>query len=231
MPIAGIANDHPLKQEFDALAKETLRLAEEFKHNRFKMIRRFVRFSRRPDLPTAMVLNGHFQIEDLINQLLLASIRHPEEVGEKFYFAERLSILRMISPLRRTSPFWTLVLKLNGLRNVVAHRLGQDKFGRLLRDINELVRKARPVESKNDNPDAILTRAFSAAIYQLEYLVTVTRHRNQVKQFWIRLDSDHPVEQSTVRLIRILDALVEHDIFDPKKKMLNPPATTLEKSI
>jgi hypothetical protein len=231
MPIAGIASDHPLKQDFDALAKETLRLAEEFKHNRFKMIRRFVRFTRRLDLPTAMVLNGHFQIEDLLNQLLLASISHPEELGEKFYFAERLSILRMISPLRRTSPFWTLILKLNGLRNAVAHRKGQDKFDRLLKDINELVGKARPSEGKDESPESILTGAFAAAIYQLEYLLTVTRHRNQVKQFWIRLESDHPIEQPTVRLIRILNALVEHDIFDPKKERVNPPVTTLEKSI
>jgi hypothetical protein len=159
------------------------------------------------------VLNGHLMIEELLNQLLSESVKHPKCLRDDYTFAERLNILQSVSPLASTALIWKLLAKLNGLRNAVAHGSDHKKKLKILRDIQRLIRESR-LRSENElnNPDWIITYAFAMASFDLDLLISATRLRNLVHRFLEKLGPEHPLALETFGMLQVLELAVIRDI-------------------
>jgi hypothetical protein len=70
---------------------------------------------------TLMVLRAHFDVEQALDRFIERVLYHPEHV-RNFRFSDKIRLVRACSPVGEEAPDWQVILKLNELRNEIAHR-------------------------------------------------------------------------------------------------------------
>jgi hypothetical protein len=68
-----------------------------------------------------MVLNAHFDVERSLDRFIERTFHHPEHIIN-FRFADKIRVIRASSPIGEEAPDWQVIIKLNELRNEIAHR-------------------------------------------------------------------------------------------------------------
>jgi hypothetical protein len=74
--------------------------------------------------PTVIILRGHLLMEELLDEVIAASLRHPSAVRDaRLTFFQKLCICQAIIGQVGGGHIWRAVKELNKLRNAVSHRL------------------------------------------------------------------------------------------------------------
>jgi hypothetical protein len=68
-----------------------------------------------------MILNAHFEVERSVDHFIERVFANPKHV-ENFRFSDKVRLIRAYSPIGEDEPEWQVIIKLNELRNVIAHR-------------------------------------------------------------------------------------------------------------
>lgn len=93
---------------------------------------------------TLIVLNGHLLVEELLVDLASFALSHPQYLPSKFSFHNLAHVVRAAVPQRSDDPCWELILKLNTLRNDLAHRLESTKRQATLSKLFEIHGQVQP---------------------------------------------------------------------------------------
>jgi hypothetical protein len=70
---------------------------------------------------TQMVLNAHFDVERTLDRFIERTFHNPEHV-RNFKFADKIRVIRAYAPIGEEAQDWQVIIKLNELRNEIAHR-------------------------------------------------------------------------------------------------------------
>jgi len=90
--------------------------------------KRFEELLGRVDETTLVVLKGHLLIEEMLESIITKFVFHPEFVEEaSLRFAQKVAIARSMSLDEHENEMWQLAIKLNSLRNELAHSLSSPK--------------------------------------------------------------------------------------------------------
>lgn len=75
-----------------------------------------------------IVLKGHLLIEEQLDSIIRRFVFHPDHLdAANLRFAQKLQIARSISLNEQDNPMWEVAIRLNSLRNELAHSLGSEK--------------------------------------------------------------------------------------------------------
>lgn len=86
-----------------------------------------------------VVLKGHLIIEAAIENIISIVFFHPEYVLKgRFTFMQKVQMARAYGLRKNTNPIWDLILKVNEVRNEVAHNLIGEKRDTKLNQLREL---------------------------------------------------------------------------------------------
>ena len=97
-----------------------------------------------------IVLKGHLLVEVVLNDLASAALPHPQYLP-KFMFHKLACIVRAAVPQRSDDPCWELILKLNLLRNDLAHNLESAKRQGTLVELIRIHDQVQPVPEMEVN--------------------------------------------------------------------------------
>jgi len=74
--------------------------------------------------PTVVILRGHLLIEELLDELIAASLKYPPAIkGARLTFFQKLCIAQGIIGRSRNDSRWKPIKELNKLRNTISHNL------------------------------------------------------------------------------------------------------------
>jgi hypothetical protein len=76
------------------------------------------------DQAAVLILKGHLLIEERLWNIIAASVSHPHHLlGTRLDFSRKVVLARSMSPAEADPHGWELILKLNKVRNSLAHSL------------------------------------------------------------------------------------------------------------
>jgi hypothetical protein len=76
------------------------------------------------DQAATLILKGHLLIEEGLWNIIAASVSHPHHLlGIRLEFSRKVALARSMSPAAADPHGWELILKLNKVRNSLAHSL------------------------------------------------------------------------------------------------------------
>ncbi len=89
------------------------------------------------DESSIIVIKGHLLIEESLNKIIETFVHHSEIIQKaRFSFSQKIVIAKSMSLSQSNNSIWTIIEKLNTLRNDFAHRLSsstrQDKIEKLI---------------------------------------------------------------------------------------------------
>src|SRR5713226_4113578 len=90
-----------------------------------------------------IVLKGHLLVEEQLVDLANWALPHPEYLPE-FMFHKLAHVVRTVVPQRSDDPSWELILKLNSLRNDLAHKLESSKRQATLTELFKIHEQVQP---------------------------------------------------------------------------------------
>jgi hypothetical protein len=80
------------------------------------------------DETVLVVLKGHLLIEELLDEIISKFVFHPAYLDSaRLGFAQKLQIARSMSLDEHSNNMWEIAIKLNSLRNELAHELESNK--------------------------------------------------------------------------------------------------------
>ena len=83
------------------------------------------------DESVLIVLKGHLLIEEMLDAIIRTFVFHPDHLdGARLGFSQKLHIARSMSLDEHNNGMWDIALRLNSLRNELAHSLESDKRDR-----------------------------------------------------------------------------------------------------
>lgn len=88
-----------------------------------KPVFRYDHYMPKTDDVTLIVLRGHLLIEETLVELAQTLFPSPQRLPKKLGFYNLACIVRAADPLRSDNSCWDMILKLNELRNDLAHHL------------------------------------------------------------------------------------------------------------
>lgn len=92
---------------------------------------------------TLIVLKGHLLVEELLVDLANWALPHAQYLP-KFMFHNLAHVVRAVVPQRSDDPCWELILKLNSLRNDLAHKLDSAKRQATLNELFKIHGQVEP---------------------------------------------------------------------------------------
>ncbi len=158
--------------------------------------------------PYRTVLNGHLVMEDLLNQILRESFRQPDGLLD-FSFANKLALLKALSPTPHLSANLVMVDKLNRLRNAVVHA-DLSKREKVLEEIARYSRKNYTLpESLKDLKElgTLIAFAFGTAFARLEDILEHIRLENKVQKLTTKPGPKDPVGVQAFHLLGFFEFL------------------------
>jgi hypothetical protein len=128
-----------------------------------KFIDKFHEDLSQVDEAAQLVLNAHFSVEKPLGAFVESIFFHPKYIRNRFTFVNRVRIARAYTTESHDRFEWDVILALNEMRNVIAHRGdGEARVAALevvrkeiLRSYNEDIKK----EAENANYRRVLTLA------------------------------------------------------------------------
>jgi hypothetical protein len=91
-----------------------------------------------------IVLKGHLLVERVLNDLADAVLPNPKFLPDKLSFYQLAHIVRAAVPQRSDDPCWELIIKLNTLRNDLAHKLESPKRAGTLNELFKIHDRVQP---------------------------------------------------------------------------------------
>jgi len=86
--------------------------------------KRFTDEIRYVDDIAQVVLKGHLVMEDLMTEAIQTFLFHGDMIEDaQFRFAQKIALCRGISTSEQSNGMWTLIAKINSLRNALSHSL------------------------------------------------------------------------------------------------------------
>lgn len=80
------------------------------------------------DESVLIVLKGHLLIEEMLDAIIRTFVFHPDYLdGARLSFSQKLHIARSMSLDEHNNGMWEIALRINSLRNELAHSLESDK--------------------------------------------------------------------------------------------------------
>lgn len=80
------------------------------------------------DETVTVVLKGHLLIEEMLDAIIRQFVFHPDYLdGARLSFSQKLHIARSMSLDEHKNGMWDIAIRLNSLRNELAHSLESDK--------------------------------------------------------------------------------------------------------
>jgi len=80
------------------------------------------------DKESLVVLKGHLLLEESLNFIIENFVHHSDFINKaKLSFYQKLNVARAMSLTEQNNSMWTLIEKINTLRNDFSHRLESDK--------------------------------------------------------------------------------------------------------
>ncbi|WP_162917474.1 hypothetical protein [Dongia deserti] len=90
--------------------------------------RRFEKHLRHVDETTLVVLKAHLLIEEMLDSIISSFVFHPKFIeAANLRFAQKISVARSMSLDEHENEMWEIAVKLNSLRNELAHALDSPK--------------------------------------------------------------------------------------------------------
>lgn len=77
------------------------------------------------DASVIVTLKGHLLLEERLTSAIEKFVFHPEHLDARFTFFHKLSLARSMSTDEHKNGMWDVILKINSLRNALAHRLDE----------------------------------------------------------------------------------------------------------
>ena len=93
-----------------------------------RTLRRFAAHMPQTRDLTLAVLKGHLLIEEMLTEVIMSMLPHPEFFDVRAGFERKLALTGGLSWDQQNCHIWDLILTLNSLRNVVAHNLESSKL-------------------------------------------------------------------------------------------------------
>lgn len=132
-----------------------------------------------------VVLKGHLIVEEKLDEIIEAFVFHPQQLETaRLSFAQKVAIARSISLDEPENTVWDLILKLNTLRNRLAHSLdgtARDKAMEVLR-----ASYSREVGAPPEETDVIFLT--SVATLSLGFLGSFLKEVNRLRKFLGAID-------------------------------------------
>ena len=100
--------------------------SKELLNNRGQRVLLYDRHMPEIDDVTLLVLKGHLLVEEVLFALAGTVFPNPQYLP-RFTFHNLACVVRAVIPLRADDPCWEMILKLNSLRNDLAHNLESAK--------------------------------------------------------------------------------------------------------
>ena len=125
---------------------------------------------------TLITLKGHLIIEEVLYEILKSHCTFPKYLEKtKLSFAQLANLTRSLINLPLQEIVFPAILKLNSLRNNLAHNLDSDKADKLIRETVDLCfNKENRKEFSNDSLDKQLKYAIGYMLGQLSILGAVS---------------------------------------------------------
>lgn len=80
------------------------------------------------DTESIVILKGHLLLEESLNFIIENFVHHSDFINKaKLTFYQKLNVARAMSLTEQNNSMWTLIEKINTLRNDFSHRLESDK--------------------------------------------------------------------------------------------------------
>lgn len=111
-----------------------------------------------------IVLKGHLLVEEVLNGLAQIALPNPQYLPEQLMFQKLACVVRAVIPQRSNDLCWELILKLNALRNDLAHNLSSSKRQQKLTDLLALAQRVQP------NPTMIVDKSGEDSLSEAERL-------------------------------------------------------------
>lgn len=97
-----------------------------------------------------IVLKGHLLIEEMLLDLASLALEHPEYIKKvRLSFHELACMVRALISENSDDKCWEVILKINSLRNKLAHKLDPPDLQRCITEILDLDKKVQPIEGIN----------------------------------------------------------------------------------
>lgn len=104
---------------------------------------RYDRYMPKTDDVTLIVLRGHLLVEEVLFELA-GTVFPSSQYLPKFTFHQLACVVRAADPLSANDPCWEMILRLNSLRNDLAHNLESSKRSARIADLFKTHDQAQP---------------------------------------------------------------------------------------
>ncbi|MGP3699907.1 hypothetical protein, partial [Rhodobacter sp. NSM] len=134
-----------------------------------------------------IVLKGHLLIEELLDRIIGTFVFHPDYVmAANLRFAQKISLARSLSVGEQDNAMWDIIIRLNALRNELAHSLGSDKRDRKVKAVvdcylDQAEGHLDKIGVVKDQPEHIML-AF-AVTFALGFLASFSDEANSFRRF------------------------------------------------
>ncbi len=109
-----------------------------------------------------MILNAHFEVERSVDHFIERVFANPKHI-ENLRFWDKVRVIRAYSAIGEDEPEWQVIIKLNELRNVIAHgnsnEVATDKFHAVREALMSIKRGTMQRSLEGANVEKVLTYA------------------------------------------------------------------------
>jgi hypothetical protein len=133
-----------------------------------------------------VVLKGHLIVEEKLDEIIEAFVFHPEQLeAARLSFAQKVVIARSLSLDEHENTVWDLILKLNTLRNRLAHSLDGTARDRAMEALRVSYSREFGGKPPEETDVIFLT---SVATLSLGFLGSFLKEVNRLRKFLSAID-------------------------------------------